>query len=94
MTLAHRIICDVIFFLLIFVSPWWQSVVLVAAGIFVFRNFYEALLFGVLLDSFHGVTGATFFGLNSLFTIGFGLVIIISLLLKTRLRFYKEGGIL
>lgn len=82
---------DIAIFLLIFVAPWWFPLALVFAGIFLFNHFYESLLFGLLLDGFHGIPGIAFFGLNAFFTLTLGVIFISSVFLKSRIMFYRAG---
>ncbi len=88
-SVIKRIIFDTCTFLLVFVAPWWFMLVLLVAAIFIFPTFYEALFFAVLLDAFHGVPGVSFFGLNIFFTAIISCIFIVSIFLKTRLRFYQ-----
>jgi hypothetical protein len=69
--------------------PWWLSLVFICAGIFVFSNFYESFVFALLLDGFNGVPGVGFLGLNTFFVLIIGAVFIVSIFLKTRLKFYQ-----
>lgn len=84
-----RIIFSIALFFFIFIMPWWLSLAFLCAGIFVFSNFYESLVFALVLDGFYGVPGAGFFGLNTFFISIIGAVFIVSIFLKTRLRFYQ-----
>lgn len=88
MKIIIRIIVDLFIFGLIFIAPWWLSVAVIAAAIFVFQKFFEALFFAVLLDGYHGVTGLTFFELNIFFTSIMSAVLLLSIFLKNRLTFY------
>ncbi len=85
---VFRVIADVALFFLIFIAPWWLSLVVVVACIFIFEYFYEALLFAVLLDGFHGVPGTSFFGCDLLFTAIISLALLVALFLRTKLKFY------
>ncbi len=86
--IKYRIIANLVILASVFIAPWWLTIILITAGVFLFRFFYEAFIFSVLLDGFHGVQGVTFWGLNSLFLTIVGIIFIASIFLKTRLRFY------
>jgi len=88
MKIILRIIADLSIFVAIFIVPWWLAIFLVAVGIFIFDTYYEAFVFALLLDSFHGVTGQSFYGYNTFFILTVGGIFIISIFLKNRLKFY------
>jgi len=90
MRIKYRIIADILIFTLIFVGPWWLSIVLISAGIFLFRHFYESLALAIFLDGLHSVPGVTFFGTGALFTIIIAAVFLASIFLKTQLKFYSN----
>ncbi len=87
--IKYRIIADVLIFSLIFVGPWWLSIVLISAGIFLFRHFYESLALAIFLDGLYSVPGVTFFGTGAFFTIIIVAIFLLSIFLKTRLKFYR-----
>lgn len=88
MSILFRIAADIVIFISIFTTPWWFSVLLICIVIFWFEFFYESLLFSFFLDGFHGIPGMTFFGINTFFTTVIGVVFLVSIFLKTRLKFY------
>lgn len=90
MGISTRIIADFVIFFLIFIAPWWLTLFLVCVGVFFFEHFFESILFALLMDGFHGQEGMTFFKINALFTIIVSVVFIVSIFLKTRLKFYTD----
>jgi len=44
-----RVIFDLILFVSIFIFPWWVSLFFVLVGIFLFDNFYEFIISGVVI---------------------------------------------
>ncbi|HEY5588512.1 MAG TPA: hypothetical protein VIK86_06105 [Candidatus Paceibacterota bacterium] len=52
-----RVIFDIILFISIFVLPWWVSVLLMLAGMFIFNNFYEFLVASVIIYSLFATKG-------------------------------------
>jgi hypothetical protein len=51
-------ILRLIFALILLVSisflPWWVNLILIVVGSFYFKNFYEAVLIGLIMDSLYG----------------------------------------
>lgn len=56
-----RICADVVIFLSILFFTPWVSFFLAIGAIFYFRNFYEAIAVGVIIDTLYGVPLAKFF---------------------------------
>lgn len=50
-----RVIFDVILFISVFVLPWWVSALLLFVGIFIFNNFYEFIVFSVIVFSLYSI---------------------------------------
>jgi len=77
---SRRIIVDVLIFLSIFIAPWWLSVFFISILFFIFKPFYEGLLFGLTIDLLYSNYREIFFGLPVVF-IFLVLVFLSSLLL-------------
>lgn len=78
-SLKIRIILDILIASSIVMFPWWTSIILVVFGIFMFNSFYEALFFGLVMDSLYGVGRNLFFNLPFIyFLLSFLLIVIIS----------------
>lgn len=88
--LKIRIILDAAIVLSIAIFPWWLTFFLIALGLLIFSKFYEAFLFGFILDSLYFVPREIFWNIPF---ISF-LIVIISFLLinwiKRRLRLYDN----
>ena len=52
-----RVIFDILIFISVFVLPWWITVPLAFVGIFLFVEYYEFILIGVILYSLYMVEG-------------------------------------
>lgn len=50
-----RVIFDLVLFILVFISPWWVSVLLLFIGIFAFDNFYEFIVASVIIYSLYSI---------------------------------------
>lgn len=56
-----RIIFDVLMIVLLFVTPWWVTLILAVAGLFIFSSYYEFLLFSTLIYVISANVNATDF---------------------------------
>lgn len=88
--LLLRILFSIGCFVFIFVLPWWLSIILITAGIFVFPKYFEALVFAILLDGYVGVPSVAFGGTNMFFVSVIGVIFVAALFLKLRLTFYSN----
>lgn len=52
--IIQRIIIDFILFLGIFLFPFWLNLIIGVVCLFVFRNFYEFVVFSMLADILYG----------------------------------------
>ena len=55
-----RVIFDALFFLSVFMLPWWITTILAFIGIFVFKSFYEFVLVFVIMYSLYLIPGVRF----------------------------------
>lgn len=86
MKTVFRILFDAFVLVSIFVLPWWLSLALVLVGILVFVGFFESLFFALVLDSFNSLNVAW----SPSFLLIIGLVFLMSIPLKDRLKFYND----
>lgn len=49
-----RIIYSIIVFSLVFLTPWWVSIIFAIAGAFYFKLFIELIFVGMFIDSIYG----------------------------------------
>ncbi|PIR57898.1 MAG: hypothetical protein COU71_01540 [Parcubacteria group bacterium CG10_big_fil_rev_8_21_14_0_10_38_31] len=90
--MLKRIIFDIVLLLSVFLSPWWWlPVILIVFSIFIFPHFWEAVVFGILIDSLIGVSSLTYLGGLShwIFTLSFLIIILVINKFKKYLSFYK-----
>jgi len=87
--MALRIFINIILLLSIFYLPWWTTALLVLSGIFVFKNFYEGIFAGLLLDALYGTKTAEFMGVWFVFTTSFFVLYVLSTRLKKNIRIYE-----
>lgn len=60
--IKNRIALDFFLIISIAIFPWWFSLLLISFGFFFFNFFYEALLFGIMIDSLYTAASKIFFG--------------------------------
>ena len=74
--MAIRIFTDILIAISIFFLTPWAPLVLVIGAIFYFKNFYEAIAAGVLIDMLYGVSLVKFFHTQCAMTLLFFLYIL------------------
>lgn len=84
--MAVRIIIDIIFFFSIVYAPFWLTLIALAVGVFYFKNYYEAIGGGLLIDMLYGVPLVKFFDIPFITTIVCTAVFIIVTRLKQNIR--------
>ncbi len=87
----YRVLSNLLIVLALFTMPWWFTVLLVLAAIFLFKHFFESLFFAIVLDSYYGAPGASFVGPNIFFLTVLGGTFLLSFFLKKHLRFYESS---
>lgn len=91
--MVKRVVFDIIFFLSIFIFPWWVSILLSFLGIFLFKNFYEFIIINTIIYLLYSVPN------NRLIAspIFFSSTIILSFLLiefiKSNIILYRKNEI-
>lgn len=83
-----RIILNISLFFSIFLFPWWFTTAFALVLTFRFKNFYEILFAGLLIDLVYGTSLELFFNISFIFTIGSVIFLIIIENLKKYLKFY------
>lgn len=58
--LMKRAFFDLFLFLFLFIFPWWVGVILSFIGIFLFRNFIEFIISGIIIYSLYIISGNGF----------------------------------
>lgn len=88
LSLTGRICADILIIISIFFLTPWATVLCVIAAILYFKNFYEAIAAGVLLDMLYGVALVKFFHTPWAMTFLFLLIYFIFDYAKRYTRFY------
>ncbi len=89
--MIRRFIFTVLFFLSIFLFPWYLTVLFALALIIVSPG-YEIVIGGLIIDFIYGVSVPSFFTSPFSFTIFFSLVYVASYFIKKYLVFYDDKG--
>jgi len=84
-----RGVFDIIFFLIIFILPWWVSVILAFAGVFIFKNFYEFIIASLILYSLYFIGSTRFLAYPYYFFAVIIIVYVILQLIRRRIIFYS-----
>jgi hypothetical protein len=83
-----RIIIDCVLLFLVFMTPWWVSMLIAAVCVFIFHIFYEIIILGLIIDSLYNMPVARFHNIQFVVTIGAIVLLLISVYIKGRVRYY------
>ncbi len=53
----YRIFFDALFLVSIFILPWWVTVAFMIVFMFIFEEYFEIMIFGIMFDVVYGVPG-------------------------------------
>lgn len=84
--MIFRVSTDILILLSILYLPWWFTAFLALLGIFLFKNFYEVVFAGFLLDLLYGTAVKEFYGIWFIFTAFFLILFILMERLKKNIR--------
>jgi hypothetical protein len=76
-----RVLFGIFLIISAFIFPWWISIILACIGMFKFKNLYEVIVVGIIIDSMYGLN-LSIFG----FEFVFSLILIISFYLISILK--------
>lgn len=88
-----RVIFDLILLVLIFIFPWWVSLFFILLGIFIFNNFYEFIISGVIIYFIYVPSGNQLIYSPILFSITIIISYIIIQLIRDNIILYKKNEI-
>lgn len=86
--MIYRVIAYVSIFCSIIFLPYWFYVLIMAAAIIVLPFFWEAILFGFLIDTLYGPGASISLWFLSIYALAAALALLAMLLVKERLRFH------
>jgi len=81
---TRRFISSIVFFVLIFFTPWWFSFLLGIFFLIIYQNFWELLLGAIIIDLSFGTPLSQFGGFTMLLSIISLLFILIRQMLARR----------
>lgn len=79
-----RIFANIVILSSVFFFPWWFPAVLAIVCVFLFENYFEILLFGLILDFLYASSEA-FSLISMLFTFAATILLIVSIFVKRNL---------
>lgn len=82
--LKRRILLDLLLLFGVFLLPMWLEFLLVVAMIFLFNDYYEAVIFAIVADAVYSVP-ISFLPVPALYTLVIVSIFVISIFLKRRL---------
>jgi len=104
--ILKRILIDLFLFALLFLLPWWLWLIFAAVSVFIIDRQYEIIVLGFIADAAYGAPSSNFFGsmgkstqnlfladgfeFRFIFIIGTFVLLVTSMILKPRLRFYNK----
>lgn len=68
MNTSFRILAALVILLSLVFGPWWLPVTLSIVAVFLFINYYEMVLWGVMMDALYGLPIEQFDGYRYVFT--------------------------
>ena len=89
MSFPLRIVMNVALAVSILFLPWWFTVLLAVAHIFMFQA-YEIIVWGFVADTLYGAPVALYYNVEFFSTLLFAVLVILIVPLKHRLIFYRS----
>jgi len=88
--MLKRIIFDILLFLSAIACPWWFTGIFSIVILYYFKSFNEVILLGIIMDILYGRLSAAFHWWDLKFTIFFVILLLTSIFIKKRLKFYNK----
>ena len=88
--MIKHIILDILLFLFVVTCPWWVTVLFALVILYYLKSFNEIVLFGLLMDIYYGRFSPSFHVTDYKFTLLFLILLVSSLFIKKRLKFYNK----
>jgi hypothetical protein len=85
--MIFRVILSFILLFLVFFLPWWANVILIIALAFYFKNYYEAVILGLIMDAIYG-SFVVFDSFIYMFTISFLIMIYVVNKIREKMIMY------
>jgi len=78
-----RILTDIFFLISIVTFSWWFNVILILIASIIFDDYFEVLIFGLIIDSVYGIFGSGFE--IPVFSAGALILYVVSILFRNRI---------
>ena len=85
-----RVFFDILLFLAVLFLPWWVGVLLAVVGLFVFNNFYEYLIFGVIVFVLYSTPSNRIISSPVYYSLILTLSFVLIETIKRNIIFYKK----
>ena len=82
-----RLVYNIIVFISLVIMPWPVYTALLCAGVFLFKNFYESLLWLVVIELLFGPLGVGFFG--HYYLLAMLVLLLVCAFVKKTMRYYE-----
>jgi len=77
-------------FLFVITCPWWLTALAALFFLFYQKSYFEIIIVGFLMDVYYGSFHANFTWSDYRFTLWAVVLLVVSIFLKKRLKFYSE----
>lgn len=85
-----RVIFDIILFLFLFILPWWVGFFMIFIGIFLFKNYIEFIVSGIIIYALYIIPGKGFFNSPIYFSAFILIIYLLIQILRHRIILYKN----
>jgi len=82
-----RVVFALILLISIFFLPWWFNLIFIVALSFYYKNFYESVFIGLIMDSFYG-SSVVFENLIYFFTLMFLILVFVINKIRKKMIMY------
>ena len=87
----RRILFDILILLSLFLVPWWVTGILCVIGAFIFNDFYELVIAGLIMYSLYGVGSPRWIASTVWLPVMLIAVFFLISWLKKSIIFYKKA---
>jgi hypothetical protein len=70
--------------------PWWSFVLIGFIGGSIFKNYFELIVFGSIMDALYGTEALAIYDFRLVFSLAGIILFSLAEFLKTKIRFFDE----
>jgi hypothetical protein len=85
-----RVIFDIFLFIFVFVLPWWVTLLWAIVGLFIFKNYYEFLISGIIFYVISTTREYAFINKSLVFYFSIIIFYLISQYIRRHIILYKN----